>query len=347
MGTAQLVPSGARAAQPSPAHFFETANAYQRTAALRAAIQLEVFTAIGEGAATAASLAQRCNASERGMRILCDYLVVIGFLTKQGEQYGLTTESATFLDRRSPAYLGTAIGFLNAPMVMERFDDLTAAVRNGGTAMDEEGTIVPENPIWVDFARSMAPMMRPAAEWIAGYVAPQAASRKIKVLDIAAGHGIFGVTVAARVPSAEIVAVDWPNVLDVARENARAHGIDGRYGMRPGDAFKVEYGNGYDFVLITNFFHHWDPPACTELLRKVHAAMADGGRVIALDFVPNGDRVSPPTAAAFGLTMLAGTPRGDVYTFPEYDRMFRNAGFTHTELHALPQAEEQVIVGLK
>src|SRR5262245_40868155 len=94
--------------QLSPELIFDTLNAYQKTAALRGAIELDLFTAIGEGAATAADLARKLNVSERGARILCDYLVVIGFLTKQGDRYGLTPDSAAFLDRRSPACMCSA-----------------------------------------------------------------------------------------------------------------------------------------------------------------------------------------------------------------------------------------------
>src|SRR6185437_13646177 len=104
--------SSSTAQQPSPQLFFQTINAHQRTEALKAAIELEVFTAIGEGNTTAAQIAQRCEASERGMRILCDFLTIHGMLTKQNGQYALTLDSATFLDKRSPAYLGTAIEFL-------------------------------------------------------------------------------------------------------------------------------------------------------------------------------------------------------------------------------------------
>ena len=90
--------------EPSPNLFFETINAYQRTAAITAAIELDVFTAIGEGGATAAEVAQRNGASPRGTRILCDYLTLLGFLTKNGDRYALTQDSAMFLSRKSPAY---------------------------------------------------------------------------------------------------------------------------------------------------------------------------------------------------------------------------------------------------
>src|SRR6266700_6966276 len=94
------------ATQPSPQLFFQTVNAYQHTEALKTAIELDVFAAIAEGNATAPEIARRCKTSDRGMRILCDYLCVLGFATKNGERYSLTLDSATFLDRRSPAYVG-------------------------------------------------------------------------------------------------------------------------------------------------------------------------------------------------------------------------------------------------
>src|ERR1700686_1534618 len=92
---------------PTPELFFATAQAYQQTAALKAALELDVFTAIAEGAESADSIARRCRTSERGMRILCDFLVIIGFLTKNRQTHGyqLTPDRAMFLDRRSPAYL--------------------------------------------------------------------------------------------------------------------------------------------------------------------------------------------------------------------------------------------------
>src|ERR1700753_3208563 len=84
--------------QPSPELFFQTLTAYQRTGALKAAIELDIFTAIGEGALTAEAIAEKCNASARGVRILCDYLVVCGFLTKTENEYALTLDSAVFLN---------------------------------------------------------------------------------------------------------------------------------------------------------------------------------------------------------------------------------------------------------
>lgn len=332
--------------QPSPERFFQTVNAYQQSAAIKAAVELDVFTAIGEGKRTAEEIAARCKASERGMRILCDYLVIIGFLTKADGSYSLTQDSAVFLDSRSPAYMGGTLEFLLSPMLTSGFTDVAAVVRQGGTLMTEGGTVAPENPVWVKFARAMVPMMAMPAQGIAKLVANPDGGKQ-KVLDIAAGHGIFGITIAQHNPNAEIVALDWPNVLEVAKENARNAGVSDRYSTIPGSAFDVDYGSGYDLVLLTNFLHHFDPPTCETLLRKVHAALAEGGRAVTLEFVPNEDRVSPPVAASFSMMMLGGTAGGDAYTFSELERMFKNAGFTDTEQHQLPASPQQVLISHK
>ena len=335
--------STSAAQQPSPQLFFQTINAHQRTEALKAAIELEVFTAIGEGNTTAAEIAKRCQTSERGMRILCDYLTIMEMITKQGDNYALTLDSATFLDKRSPAYLGSATEFLCSPAMFENSKSIADAVRKGGTVMEAEGTVSAENPVWVKFARGMAPLMAMPAQLMAKLVDPQPAG-KLKILDIAAGHGLFGIAFATNNPEAEVTALDWKPVLEVAKENAQKAGVADRYHTIEGSAFDVEFGSGYDLVLLTNFLHHFDPPTNETLLRKVHAALADGGRVATLEFVPNDDRVTPPDSAGFSLIMLIGTPSGDAYTFSELEKMFANAGFSRSMLHPLPPTIQQVVV---
>jgi 2-polyprenyl-3-methyl-5-hydroxy-6-metoxy-1,4-benzoquinol methylase len=331
---------------PSPALFFDTISAYERTEALRAAIELDLFTQVSAGNRTPAQLAMACQASPRGMRILADYLTVLGFLRKQDDRYELTPDSECFLSRRSPAYLGGTLGFLLTPELRRCFQSLTDAVRRGGTATSEEGTVSHDNPIWVDFARAMAPLMQLPARLLAGLIGEDA-RQPLRVLDVAAGHGLFGITVAEQYPKARITALDWPNVLAVAAENARRAGVGERHTLLPGSAFDVDWGGPYDIVLFTNFLHHFDLPTCAKVAAKAYAALGPGGRALTLDFIPEPDRVSPPTAATFALTMLATTAQGDAYTFAEYQQLFARASFARSEFHPLPPTMQQAVVSFK
>ena len=332
---------------PSPVLFFETLNAYQKSGALKAALELDLFTAIGSATASVSEIATRCNAAERGVRILCDYLTIDGFLVKQGERYSLTRDSAMFLDRNSPAYAGSAAQFLLAPTLTNAFAELAESVRKGGTAQSDQGTMAPDHPVWIDFARSMGAMAAPAAEDVAELLSLDSAS-PAKVLDISASHGLYGIAFAQRYPAARVVAVDWAPVLQVAHENAERLGVADRFSTIIGNAFEVDLGSDYDVILIPNFLHHFDTATCVAFLRRVHAALKRaGGRAAIVEFVSNDDRITPPPAAAFSLVMLATTAAGDAYTFAEFERMLRDAGFGEVERHALAPGVQTLIIAGK
>ncbi len=332
--------------RPTPAKFFEAVNSFTKTAALKAAIELDFFTAIADGANTAAALATRCSVAERGARTLCDFLTIQGFLTKSASTYALSPDSQVYLNRHSPAYLGGTTEFLLASEHFEAFAHLTEAVRKGGTAVTAQGSVEPNHPMWVQFARAMAPMTALTAPKIAELMTA-AHPGACRVLDIAAGHGMFGIAIAKTNPKAHITALDWPSVLAVAKENADKSGVAARFSLLPGSAFEVNYGTGYDAILITNFLHHFDVPTCESFLRKVHAALAPGGHAVTLEFVPNDDRVSPPMPASFSLTMLAGTPAGDAYTRRELESMLHHAGFGSSEFHPLDGGFQSILVSKK
>ncbi len=328
---------------PSPAVVLETLNAFQRTGALKAAVELDLFTAVAGGCNSVDLLAKRLQASERGVRILCDYLVVIGFLTKQDSRYSLVAETAPFVDRNSPYFIADAGQFLASHQLVEAFIKLAQAVRKGGTVMGDEGALAPEHPIWVEYARAMSSSAALSARLVAD-VLELDPSGSYKILDIAAGHGMYGITLATASPKAQVTALDWPNVLEVAKENAKKAGVSDRYQVIPGSAFAADYGEDYDVVMLTNFLHHFDQPTCESVLKKVHRALKPGGRAVTVEFVPNEDRVSPPQAAAFALVMLVNTPAGDSYTFAELEQMFKNAGFPNTRLHSLSPSPQSALI---
>ncbi len=332
--------------RPTPEHIFNTLSAYQESAALKTAIDLDLFTAIADGANTSVLLAAKTGAAERGLRILCDYLSIHGFLSKAAGHYSLSQESAVFLNRRSPAYMGTLADFLASERSKTQFNALAETVRKGGTAVAQGDNTKPNDELWVNFARTMAPLTTVSAGFIAD-LAGAKEGKPCKVLDIAAGHGMFGITIAKQNPNALITAADWAPVLAVAKENAAAAGVADRVSFRPGSAFEADLGEGYDIVLLTNIFHHFDMATCERLMRRVHGALKPDGKAITLEFVPNEDRITPPMAAAFSLVMLAATDSGDAYTFSQYEKMFENAGFVKTTQHSVPDSPQQLLLSEK
>lgn len=329
------------ASQPqlNPGRIHQALTAYQLPMALKGAIELNLFTHIASGANTPALIAPLCGGTEKGLRILCDYLTVHGFLAKHEGAYSLLPDTGPLLDRDSPAYMGAVAGFFTHPVMIAKYSNVADLVRNGGAT---NHTLEPNEAIWVEFARSMAPMFAMPARLVAPHLTTP--GEPLKVLDIAAGHGLFGIHVALYNPAAEITFQDWDNVLEVARENATQMGLDGRFHTIPGSAFEVDFGSGYDVVLLPNFLHHFDTATNVTLLKKVRASLKPGGSVAVIEFVPNEDRISPPDGALFAMRMLGTTPSGDAYTFAEIDHMLRNAGFGPSEAHSLSPAPQQLLL---
>ncbi|SEF11426.1 Ubiquinone/menaquinone biosynthesis C-methylase UbiE [Rhizobiales bacterium GAS191] len=320
--------------EPSPDRFLDAALGYQKTAAIKAALALDLFTAIAQKDGDIERVAAHTRASSRGIRILCDYLTILGFLEKdQGRQYRLTPSTELFLTRSSPAWIGSVVDFLASPEMMALWlEDPVSYVSNGGSP--GLANIAPDNPVWVKFAKAMVPLIAPAAQGIAQEVGAWPSPPR-KVLDVAAGHGMFGIALAKAIPQAEVTAIDWQSVLAVAKENAVSAGVSERYRTIPGSAFEVDWGSDFDLVLLTNFLHHFDEETCVGLLAKARKSMKPKGRILAVEMVPNEDRVSPPFSAMFSFMMLGSTPRGDAYTARELEEMGRKAGFPRVAVKAL------------
>ncbi len=320
---------------------FEIALAYQKTAALIAAVKLDVFTLIGEKTMSLDDLASRTGASQRGLRILCDYLTVLGLLRKQDSKYSLPPVARTLLDESSPFARGQIVDFVAAPeMIKLFFSDPASYVRNGGSA--GLANVSKDHPVWIRFAKGMTPYAAVNAKRIAAHVA-DFSNAPHTVLDVAAGHGLYGIEVAKAVPQALITAVDWPSVLTVAKANAAAAGIIDRFRTLEGDARELEWGCDFDLVLLPNFLHHFDIGTCVSILRKAKLSLAADGLALGVEFVPNEDRVSPPIAAMFAFWMLATTPGGDAYTESQLSEMAHRAGFRGATTRPLGTAPVRLV----
>jgi len=338
MDHAKAGPASGEAA-PNPAHILDTLMfGHARVDALKAAIELELFTRIAEGLRTAKQLGARCGASEHGIRTLCDFLVVNGFLTKAGAEYDLTTDSRLFLDSRSPAYFGGVARFLASRNIAKRSAAMIDCVREGRAISDMSNDV----DEWVTFAQAMVPLAALVATTTAEILKVENAG-PMRVLDVAAGHGEFGIALARKNPEAHVVGLDFPEVIALARNRADEAGLRDRYTTLEGSAFDLDLGGPYDIVLLPNFLHHFRPEKIERFLARVAGALKKDGRVATVEFVPNDDRVSPPPAAMFSMIMLLGAD-GDAYTFTELDNMLRRAGFAKNRAYPAHPTPQTIIV---
>jgi 2-polyprenyl-3-methyl-5-hydroxy-6-metoxy-1,4-benzoquinol methylase len=330
-----------------PHRIFDVLQSFQRTEALKAAIELDVFTAIALDGSSADDIAVRCKSSVRGIRVLCDYLCLTGLIRKQSDSYWLTDEAARYLHRKSLHFMADdATQVYGGGVLAQAFRHLTQAVRTGGTALPQGGTLAPRHPYWVQFARALAPVGAAHAELLARTL-DYSRSEPIRLLDIACGHGHYGIAIAKQNPRAEVFAQDWPTVLEVAVKTAREAGLSQRYHPIAGDVFNVSLGASYDLVLLTNFLPDFGPVECVRLLKEVRLVLNENGRAIAVQSIPEDDRLTPPNAPSLALSLLAQTPNGDVHTLRELIDIFGLAGFARTEVLELGTTNARLMIGHK
>jgi ubiquinone/menaquinone biosynthesis C-methylase UbiE len=323
---------------PTPDRLISAFMAYRLTAIVRAGIEIDIFTAIAEGHLSPDALAPRCKADARGIRILADSLTIHALLTKKDDTYALTEESARYLNRLSPHYLGAAYSFSACPALWDQYGRLTEIVRQGG-ARSQDLALAPNNDLWLRFARDGADDMAKTARAIIPSIQKAASTcgvRRLKILDVAAGHGMFGITFAGEDPACRIVAQDRPNILEVLREHATAHGVADRFTFLPGDIQHVDVGSDYDVVMIPNLIHYMGRQDILQLFRKVRAALKPGGILAVIECAPDDNRIWPPPFGAFAMFSLVTSADGDAYTVNEILDMCRETGFENRECCDLP-----------
>jgi cyclopropane fatty-acyl-phospholipid synthase-like methyltransferase len=238
--------------------------------------------------------------------------------------------------------MGSSIDFYAAPEILRLvLDDPVSYVRNGGSP--GLATLSPDHPVWLRFARAMSPSAQLAAKRAAVYLARQD-GRTAKVLDVAAGHGFYGIELAKAIPEAVVTAVDWPSLLELALANAREAGVAERYRVVPGNAFEVDWGGEFDLVILANFLHHFSPEECATILQRVRLSLSPQGRACTVDFVPGEDRAETPTHAMFAFLMLATTPGGDAYTLAELDEIAKAAGFRRATARPLRPTPQSLVM---
>ena len=191
-----------------------------------------------------------------------------------------------------------------------------------------------ELKVWEKLVLGIIVIAEPAAKALCDILKIGIDKKGLKVLDIAGGSSIFGMTILTRDSTAEVTQLDWPNVNAVAKKANQARGLEGKIRFIDGEHHTAPIEtNHYDLVLASNFCRFESPQGNQKLFAKAHSALKAGGILVVNDFVPNEERTEPTFALRFSVYTLTHTPQGECWTLSQYSDWLEKAGFRSIETY--------------
>jgi ubiquinone/menaquinone biosynthesis C-methylase UbiE len=291
---------------------------------LNAAIEYDFFTHIHGGNYTSEEIARAAGTDARATRIVLDGLIALAMLEKRQGKYFLTPTSEAFLVRGKPSYMGD---FRHVALALwDGMGQLIHTLKTGKplSRMDT-GT---ELEVWEKLVLGIIPIAEPVAKALCDILGIGAKRKGIRVLDIAGGSSIFGMTILSRDTSAQVTQLDWPNVNEVAKRLNRERGLDGKIRFVDGEfrTAKIEE-NFYDLAIASNFCRFESAEGNQELFRAAYKALKPGGLFAVNDFLPDEERTGPTFPLRFSVYTLTHTPGGECWTLSQYTDWLKKAGF--------------------
>ena len=309
-----------------PDRIFQYWFGYAAPLMLEAGVRHKIFDALDAGPTTAEQVAAATGTSPRGVRILLNGLAGLEILRKSGDQYSLTPESAKFLVSTKPSFMGGILRHTST--ILPNWLKLADAVKTGKPtkAVNQESTGA---EFFRDFVEDMFPMGIAASKQLAESLDLKSTSGPVKVLDIAAGSGVWSIPLAQKYTNARVTVVDWEGVIPACQKVTKRMGVGDRYEFKPGDLMAVDFGKGYHVATLGHILHSEGEERSRKLIKKVAGALAPGGTIVIAEMIPNDDRSGPPHALIFAVNMLVHTDAGDTFTFAEMSRWLKEAGFSN------------------
>ncbi|MBO0694480.1 MAG: methyltransferase domain-containing protein [Verrucomicrobia bacterium] len=304
----------------------ELSFAYAPPLIISAGVNNKVFDSLEDGAKTAEQIAKETGASTRSLRILMNALVGLGLLKKDRHgKYSLTNESGAFLLSTKP---GTHAGFFGtiAPHLISKWLRLSDIVREGRPTVainqETEGT-----EFFSQLVENIIPMSYPQAQKLAGHLKLAKTKNEIRVLDLAAGSGIWGIALAQESPLVRVTAVDWAGMIPTTKRITQNFGVSDRFDYVEGDIQEANFGNGYDIATLGHILHSEGEERSRQLLAKTFRALKSGGTIAIAEWLVNDDRTGPLPSLMFAVQMMVNTEEGDTFSFKEIKNWLEDAGF--------------------
>jgi ubiquinone/menaquinone biosynthesis C-methylase UbiE len=297
---------------------------------LDAAIEYDFFTLIDKGLHSADEIAREAGTDQRATRIVLDSLPALDLIQKRDGKYHLTAMAKAFLVRGKPSYVGD---FRHVALALwNGMAHLKESLKTGKprSRMDTVG----ELEVWEKLVLGIIVVAEPAAKALCDILKLGTERKGSKVLDIAGGSSIFGMTILARDPSAQVTQLDWPNVNAVAKKLNKERGLEGKIRFIDGEHRSADIeDNDYDLVIASNFCRFESPKGNRDLFVKAYGALKRGGIFVVNDFVPNEERTEPTFALRFSVYTLTHTPEGECWALSQYADWLKAAGFKSIQTH--------------
>ena len=318
----------------TPERIMQFTWGYVPTFLLETAIHHRVFDVLDAGPKTLKETAAATGTSERGLRILMNGLVGLNFLAKDGQQYALTPESNAFLVSTKPAFQGGILRHASTQLI-PKWLQLNEVVKTGkpATAVNQQG---PGSDFFQQFVQDLFPVAYPAAQLLAKTLALSKSAAPVRVLDLAAGSGVWGIALVQSSENVTATAVDWSGVLPATKQTVARFGLSDRFTFVAGDLDSADFGQGHNVATLGHILHSEGEARSKALLRKVFEALAPGGTIAIAEFLVNEDRTGPVGSLFFAANMLVNTDEGDTFSFEEIREWLKAVGFTDARLLEVP-----------
>jgi SAM-dependent methyltransferase len=311
--------------QMTPERLMQLGFAYAPPLIIGAAVSNKVFDTLATGTKSVEEVSKETGASARGLRAIMNALVGLELVRKSGDKYSLTPESDAFLVSNKP---GTLAGFF--PMNMRRLIPswlkLDEIVRTGRPAQphNEEH---PGTEFFTELVENIIPMSYGGAQALAEHLNMAKAAKPVRVLDVAAGSGIWGIALAQKSSQVQVTAVDWAGMIPTTKRITQKFGVADRFKFIEGDIGEVDFGNGYDIATLGHILHSEGEERSRHLLKKVSGALKAGGTIAIGEWLVNDDRTEPLPGLMFAVQMLVNSEEGDTFSFNEIRGWLEEAGF--------------------
>ena len=322
-------------AQVTPERIMQMAWGYVPPLVLEAAIRHHVFDVLDSGPKDIWEVQKATGASARGLTAIMDALVGLNFLSKDEQnRFALTPESSTFLVSTKPTFFGGMIKHCSEQLI-PRWLNLNEVVATGKpvTPVNEEKS---GGEFFHEFVLDIFPMSYGAAQALAAQMNYGSSGDPVRVLDLAAGSGVWGIAQAQSSPRVRVTAVDWPEVIDVTKKTAAKFGLSDRFSFIEGDLLDVSFGSGHNVATLGHILHSEGETRSRKLLAKTFAALASGGTIAVQEFLVNKERTGPVNGLFFAVNMIVNTQEGNTWSFEEIGAWLEEAGFTNPRLLDAP-----------